>query len=36
MQQEINIINLRQLLDKARFAIATIRIILFTNLLKQF
>ena len=34
MKQNTNIMNLKQLLDKARFVIATIRIILFTNLLK--
>jgi hypothetical protein len=34
MQQKINITNLRQLLDKAKLIIATIQIILFTNLLK--
>jgi len=36
MQQKINITNLRQLLDEVRSVIATIQIILFTNLLKQF
>jgi hypothetical protein len=33
MQQKVNITNLRQLLDKARFIIVTIQIILFINLL---
>ncbi len=36
MQKEVNIIDLRQLLDKTKSIIATIRIILSTNLLKQF
>jgi len=36
MQREINITNLKQLLNKIKFAIATIYIILSTNLLKQF
>ena len=36
MQQKTNIINLRQLLDKARLVIVAIQIILFINLLKQF
>ncbi len=34
MQQKTSITNLRQLLDEARFVIATIQIILSTNLLK--
>ncbi len=36
MQREINITNLKQFLDETKLAIATICIILFTNLLKQF
>jgi hypothetical protein len=36
MQQEINITNLRQLLDETRFVVATIRIILTIKLLRQF
>ncbi len=36
MQREINIINLRQLLDETKLVTTTIRIILSTNLLKQF
>ncbi len=34
MQQKINIIDLRQLLDKAKFVIVAIQIVLFTNSLK--
>jgi hypothetical protein len=34
MQQKINITNLRQLVNKAKFVIVAIQIILFTNLLK--
>ncbi len=33
MQQEINVINLQQLLDKIRFVVATMRVILIIKLL---
>jgi len=36
MQQEINITNLRRLLDEAKLVVATMRIILTIRLLRQF